>query len=942
VPAGPVEAWFDREEECAILDELVGGIRTGRSASLVMRGEAGIGKTRLLDYAADRAGDLRVERITGVESEMELAFAGIHQLVAPVVDHLDRLPGPQRLALETSFGLVSGGAPDRFFVGLATLTLLSEVARAEPLLCLIDDAQWLDQVSAEILAFVARRLDADPVGIVFAVREPDAGRNVLDGLPELVLTGLAPDDARQLLRSVTRGPVPRPVSERLVTDSGGNPLALLELGTDLNERDLADRLVHGTEPVVQPWPIGRRLEERFLQRARLLPSDSQTFLLLVAAEPTGDPRLLWSAATEMGIDAQVAAAPAEAARLLVVGSRVAFAHPLMRSAVYHAAGAADRRAAHRALGAVTDPDLDADRRAWHRSLAVLAPDEDVALELERAARQAKARGGFAATAALLERAAELTEDSGVRAARLLSAAEAALLAGAPDRSATLVDAARPLAADERQRARAERLRGSIRFALGEMDETPAILLRAALTFPPRDLRRAHDAMFESWFTAMYAGPRQQWPGVRDVATAALELPPIPDAERTIGDRLLTAIAVRETGGDAVDLLRDAVTALTSEHPTKTELLPFPAGWMAAGELWDYDAQYAVARRWVEATQDVGALPMLVTALHALALSQVVCGELSAAEASAGEATEISAAIGTWTMPPAAVGLPVLVGQGQYEQAMATGAAVIEEANQHGLKSVVRTTRWMLTLGHVAAGRYKEALATAQRTAEGDMLMYGNIMLPEIVEAGVRVGERDVALAALARLTDLATRCATPAAMGLLARSRALLAGPEDSADLFEVAIDQIAMSRSRWELGRTHLLYGEWLRRQKRRRDARQHLRTAADLFEAMGAEGFATRAALELGATGERARRRTAETRFDLTWQEERTAHLAAEGQTNHEIAARLFISPSTVDYHLKKVYAKLGVTNRTRLSRALAGRGADPDTASAHGASGTATPGR
>ena len=438
---------LDRLPERAALSQLLEAARAGRSGVLVMHGEPGVGKTALLEYAVESAAGLRVVRVAGVESEMELAFAALQQLCAPMLGQLGGLPDPQRAALGVAFGLDTGAAPDRFLVGLAVLSLLSEAAEQQPLLCVVDDAQWLDRASAQVLAFVARRLLAERIALLFAAREPG---EELRGLPDLAVGGLGEGDARELLGSVIGGPLDERVRDRIVAETRGNPLALLEL----------PRGVPGVPGV--PGLSGR-IEESFRRRLEVLPAATQLLMLVAAAEPAGEPALVWRAAERLGIGAE-ALAPAADAGLLTIGERVVFRHPLVRSAVYRAAPPADRRAAHRALAGATDPQADPDRCAWHRAQATLGPDEDVAAELERSAGRAQARGGLAAAAAFLERAAALTLDPARRAERALAAAEAKYQAGAFDAALGLLGTAEAGPPDQLRRARADRLRGQIAFS----------------------------------------------------------------------------------------------------------------------------------------------------------------------------------------------------------------------------------------------------------------------------------------------------------------------------------------------------------------------------------------------------------------------------------------------------------------------------------------------
>ena len=479
---------WGRGQECAVLDELVSSVRRGESRSLVLRGDAGVGKTALLEHLVESASDLKVARATGVESEMELAFASLHQLCAPMLDRIERLPAPQRDALGIVFGLSAGAAPDPFLVGLAVLSLLSEVAEQRPLLSVVDDAQWLDRTSARTLGFVARRLWAEPVGLVFAAREPG---EELRHVPDLEVHGLRDGDARALLSSAVPFMLDAPVRDRIIAETRGNPLALLELSRGSTAAALA-----GGFGMLPAQALPRRIEEGFVRRLASLPQDSRVLLLIAAAEPVGDPRLLWRAAERLGIG-PAAAERAEAEGLLAIGERVTFRHPLVRSAMYRSAAPEDRRAAHLALAEGTDPEADPDRRAWHRAAAAPEPDEEVAMELERSAARAQARGGLAAAAAFLERSVALTQETAPRAQRALAASQASLHAGAFEAAARLLATAEAGVLDELQRARVELLRGQIASASSAGSEAPGQLLRAAKRLEPLDASLARETYLDA-------------------------------------------------------------------------------------------------------------------------------------------------------------------------------------------------------------------------------------------------------------------------------------------------------------------------------------------------------------------------------------------------------------------------------------------------------------
>lgn len=909
----PSAALLDRSEECETLEKLLGAVRGGMSRTLVIRGEPGIGKTALLEHVAASATGFEVRRLTGVESEIELGFAALHQLLIPSLPDLGRLPEPQRDALGSAFGLVAGGAPDRFLVGLATLTLLAHSAGEVPILCVIDDAQWLDQESAEVLAFVARRLHADRIGLLLAVRESDGRRDIFDRLPELCLNGLPEPDARRLLASVAAGPFTHQVGDRIVAETGGNPLALVELGSELTPRQLIGRSLFP-----EPLPLGRRLQERFLRQVRGLPVETQRLLLLAAAERLGDPDLLWRAAGRLGID-YAAADPAEAARLLVFRPQVIFRHPLIRSAIYHGASPAERRAAHQALAAAIDPERDPDRRAWHRAAAAAVPDEEVAADLARSAERATSRGGYAAAAAFLTRAAELTPDLLRRAERLLAAAEAELIAGDTGRARELLKQAQPRLRDPLRLAEALRLEGAIQFALGEGDKAPATLLDAARALASIDARLSRDTMLEALEAAFYASRS----AMLDVALAADELPPAPVSKPSVADVLLEGFTALLTTGHraAAPLLRKGIETLGSDElPADQGLRWLGLGCWAACELLDEEGWHTLATRWVQLSRDQGALTRLPIALDHLGEWDVVTGRFAAGEAANAERSEILVATGNPELLGAsAIDMLLPAWKGSEDDTWSVASAVIYESGARGLGVGVAYAHWVLAVFELGVGDYEAARTHALMAYEGNFLHIGAFILPDLIESATRSNHRDVADAALDRLQERALADGTELAKGFLARSRAMVAGDGEADALYQEAIACLQRTQAGLDLARAHLLYGEWLRRQRHRLDAREQLRIAHQMFLSMRAEGFAERARHELLATGEKVRRRGTDTQHELTPQEAQIAQLVSQGATNSAIAAQLFISSNTVDYHLRKVYRKLGVSTRTQLARLL-----------------------
>jgi DNA-binding CsgD family transcriptional regulator len=902
-----------RLPERATLNGLLEAARSGRSGVLLVRGEPGVGKTALLEWAIESAVGLRVVRVAGVESEMELAFAALQQLYAPMLDKLEGLPDPQRDALGVAFGLTIGAAPDRFLVGLAALGLLSGVAEQQPLLCVIDDAQWLDRASAQTLAFVARRLLAEPVALVFAAREPGGE---FRGLPELPVGGLREGDARELLSSVLGGPLDERVRDRIVAETRGNPLALLEL----------PRGVPGVPGVPGMPGLPGRIEESFRGRLEVLPAATQLLMLVAAAEPAGEPALVWRAAERLGIGAEAVAAAADAG-LLTIGERVMFRHPLVRSAVYRAASPADRRGAHQALAAATDPQADPDRRAWHRAQATLGPDEAVAAELERSAGRAQARGGLAAAAAFLERSAALTLDPARRAERALAAAQAKYQAGEFEATLALLATAEAGPLDELQRARADRLRGHIAFSSSRGSDAPPLLLKAARQFEPLDPRLARETYLDALAAATFAGRLALGGGMREIAEAA-RMPPPPGPARG-PDLLLDGLALLICEGypAGAPVLRRAVSAFRGADISRDEGLRWL--WLAcraAQIMWDYDSWDVLCDRQITLAHDAGALIALPIALNARAVVHVFAGEFTDAASMVAQAESVIEATGSSIAPYGALALAVF--RGQEAQAAQLIQTATDDVGRRGEGRGLSFIQWADAVLGNSLGRYQEALAAAQRTSEDSpAVQFASWALVELVEAAVRSGVPARAAGAVQRLSGMARACGTDWVLGAEARSRALVSDGQTAENLYREAIDRFGRARLRVDLARAHLVYGEWLRRQRRRRDARDQLGRAYQIFDSVGAAAFAERARIELRAADGHARQATVQTPNTLTAQEALIARLAGDGATNPQIAAQLFISPATVAYHLRKVFTKLGVSSRSQLAPALPARqGAAP----------------
>ncbi|HEY2077789.1 MAG TPA: LuxR family transcriptional regulator [Streptosporangiaceae bacterium] len=899
---------LDRLPERAALSELLDGARSGRSGVLVVRGEPGIGKTALLEHAVESAAGLRVARVAGAESEMELAFASLQQLCAAMLDKLEGLPDPQRDALGVAFGLNRGPAPDRFLVGLAALSLLSEVAEQQPLLCVIDDAQWLDRESAQALTFVARRVLAEPVALVFATREPG---EEFRGLPELLVGGLRDGDARELLSSVIRGPIDERVRERLIAETRGNPLALLEL----------PRGVPGMPDIPGTRKLSTRIEDSFRRRLEILPAATQRLMLVAAAESTGEPALVRRAAERLGIGAE-AVVPAADAGLLVIGERVTFRHPLVRSAVYLAASLQERRAAHQALAGATDRQADPDHCAWHRAQATLGPDEEVASELESSASRAQARGGLAAAAAFLERAAALTLDPVRRAERALAAAQAKFQAGAFDATLGLLATAEAGPPDQFRRALADRLRGQIAFASSRGSDAPPLLLKAAQQFEPLDSRLARETYLDALAAATFAGRLALGGGAREVADAALAAPP-PESARA-PDLLLAGLALLICEGYAAGapVLRQAVSAFSGADISTEEGMRWL--WLAcraAQMVWDYDSWDVLSSRHARLARDAGALIALPIAFNTRAGVHVFAGEFAKAASAVAQAESVTEATGSSIAPYGAVSLAVF--RGREAQAVHLIQAVTDDVGRRGEGGALSFVQWAAALLCNSLGRYEEALAAAQRPSEDSPAVhFPNWTLVELIEAAARSAAPDRAAGALERLSGMTRACGTDWALGVEARSRALVSDGAAAENFYREAIDRFARTRLCVELGRAHLVYGEWLRRQRRIHDARDQLGRAYQIFDSAGAAAFAERARIELRAAGGHARQGAAEPPDTLTSQEALIARLAAEGASNPEIAEQLFISRATVAYHLRKVFTKLGVSSRSQLALALPAR--------------------
>ncbi|MGW4489543.1 ATP-binding protein [Amycolatopsis sp. NPDC004368] len=896
---------LDRRAERETLERLLDSVRGGKSQALVLRGEAGAGKTVLLEHLVGRAAGFRIARAAGVQSEMELAFAGLHQLCAPMLDGAEALPDPQRVALRTAFGLSPGPAPDRFLVGLAVLGLLAEAARERSLLCVIDDAQWLDSASAQALAFVARRLVAESVALVFAVREP-APVTDLTGVAQLVVGGLPDAAARALLDSVLRLPADDRVRDRIVAETRGNPLALVELSHGLSPKELAEGFA-----LAGATTIPRRVEQRYQARLARLGSETKRLLVVAALEPQGDPVTLWRAARLLDIGAE-AAEPALSAGLIEIGTHVRFRHPLVRSAIYQAAAPSERRRAHWALAQVTDADADLDRRAWHAAQAAEAPAEEAAEQLVRSACRAQARGGMAAAAAMLERAAELSATPATRAKRTLEAAHITHVAGAPEEALRLLSIAEAGPLARLEKAKADLLRGRISLTVNRGREAPPLLFAAARRLEELDVGLARETYLDALLAGMFAGATAA--ELREVAEAARAAPRSPRPPGP-ADLLLDGLAIRFTAGFAPSLpmLRRALSAFRTPELSLKELHWLWLAHIMAGNMWD--EQTLDTARHLQLARDMGALDTLPLALASHIGAHVYAGDLIIAAHLRDELAEVSRATG---IPAATYGSLLLAAwRGREDEARdviaRTEAEAVRRGEGFGLL-IVGASRAVLCN---SLGYYAEALDSADSARQRPPVMGVEpwLALVELVEAATRLGRTAVAEEAFAKLAETTRAGGTDWGLGVEARSRALLATGEAAESAYREAVERLSRTRVRGECARAHLLYGEWLRRARRRADARGQLRTAHDMFTEMGMEAFAERAGRELRATGGTARKRSVETGTELTAQEAQIVRMVREGLSNAEIGARLFLSPRTVEWHLGRIYDKLNVTSRRRL---------------------------
>jgi DNA-binding CsgD family transcriptional regulator len=886
-PTGLSERFVGRHRELSRIEELIARGRHGHGGALVVRGEPGVGKTALLEQARRIASDLRLLDGWGSQFEAEVPFAALHQLCVPILGRMAELPAPHREALEAAFGL-GPGAPDPFRVGLAMLELLAGVAHDSPVLCSIDDAHWLDASSRAVLTFVGRRVGAEPIVMLFAAR-PANGPGDLDALPGVEVAGLSAGEARTLLAEL-HVTLDEQVRERLIAEARGNPLALREL----------PRAGGYAAPDTTALPT--RVERSFQARLAHLGADARRLLTLASADSTGAPRLLWDAARRLGLDLTNAGHAAAATGLVSFAGRVQFCHPLARSAVYRAASPDLRRQAHEALAAATDPVTDPDRRAWHRAEASAAPDDAVAADLERCAARARERGGMVAAAAFLERAAALTLDPATAVDRTLAAAAAHLGAAAPDAAERLLTTVEPGGLDECRRAEVDILRGRIAFTRHTDSRGPRHMLRAARRLAPVDPSRSRDTFLDALEMALVVGRAD---GVMDTVLTEARASAPPVARPDLLDALIRLD--RDGHRAAVPLLRrlldDRAEPIWTRRPALASIL--------AAELWDPHTHSTIVDWLIKSGRASGSPFLLRMGLAQRVTGAALAGDVPRALVAVAEEEAIADAIGA---PPLLYPRLYLAAvRGRRREALALFRSALATATEGGAGQLIANVYWAQSVFYNGQADYAAALAAAQRATEHGDLFLAGAALPELIEAAVRCGQPGLADEALAVLGERAEASGTPSSLGITAYARALVSGHEDD---YREAIRHLDAAPLVPYRGRAHLLYGEWLRRQGRRRDSRDALQTAQHLLTSAGIEAFARRATTELRATGHTARsRNSTDTHHRLTAQETAIAQLAADGATTNEIAARLLLSPRTIDAHLRSIFRKLGIGSRRQL---------------------------
>jgi DNA-binding CsgD family transcriptional regulator/tetratricopeptide (TPR) repeat protein len=901
---------IDRAAECEAIDRLLAGARAGVSGALVLRGEPGVGKTALLEYAVEFGDGMLVVRLVGTKPEVDVPFAALHELLSSLRPALDPLSDRHRDALGSTLGLMPTLSTDRLMLGAALLNLLSNAAEEQPLLCIIEDAQWLDPETAETLAFVCRRLDAEGIALLLATRDLTSVYGTFDQLAELHVEALSEEAAGRLISSLGDPPPAGGVQDRVITEGDGNPRALLEFARALSRSQLA-----GSAPLPDLLPISRRLGDAYLEVIRQLPVETRTLLLIVAAVPRCPVDVFWRAAEALGVSLEGVHA-AEADGLLSIGSRVRFPDPLLRPVVYGAARPNERRRVHQALAEAIGLEGDPGGSAWHRAAAAPVVDEELASELAQAAALVAKRDGCPGTARLLERSAGLTPDHTLRIERTLAAARAHLEAGTLRRASTLLAEAEAesAGAGELAHTQTQRLRAELAVARGEDGVVPTFVA-AARAVEDTDPTLAREIYLEALEAAILAGELGGRDAVNETARAARGVPRGAETEETSADLLLDGITRQLTGDReaAVPMLRAAIATLRRDPDPRWIGL---AGHVA-GDLWDDEALHSLAVLWVELARESEALTALPNALRLLARYEILVGRFEVAEQHLDEALEISAAAGNAGIAGGTkLGEFIIAAwRGNEVEAVTLAEASIADAAALGKGILISFANYARAVLENGLGRYGVALTAAQQAVEGWPLWIANRAVPELVEAAVRCGERDIAVAQTEELARMASPSGSAWALGMLARSRALVADDRHAEALYLEAIDQLKRCRVSPELARARLLYGEWLRRHRRRADAREPLRTACATLTLIGARGFAERAEAELRASGEHLRREPFARTQTLTPHEERIGRLVSEGASNAEIAEKLFVSPRTVEYHLSKIFRKVGVSSRKEL---------------------------
>jgi DNA-binding NarL/FixJ family response regulator len=842
---------------------------------------------------------------------MELPYACLQEFLRSEIEEIEQLPHPQRRAVEVALGRADGDAPDRLLVGLGLLNLLSILSAKRAVLCVIDDAQWLDTPSAQAIAFAARHVSKEAVAFLFGARKlTDAVR----GLTELTVTGLGDRDARELLGTAVPARLDHAVIDRLVAETHGNPLAILEMPRGLTPSQLA-----GGFGLPVSVTLAGQIEESYRRRLAKLSPDSRRLLLIVAADSTGDAGVIWRAADCLGIAEQSAEA-LENDRLVEFGERVVFRHPLVRSAVYSTAAPKDRREAHGALAEASDRHSDPDRRAWHRARATVRPDEAVAAELEASAERAQSRGGFAAAGAFLERSVALTMDPGRRAVRALRAAQANRLAGALDAASGLAVIAERGPLDHLERAQLDALLGQIAFARSRGNEVSPLLLQAASRLEQVDLQLARDAYLEALIAALFSGNLAGEANLQAVAKAVRAMPASGRPPRA-PDLLLEGLALLITDGykPGVTVLKKALNAFRGDDLSAEERLRW--SWVAggtAGFIWDHDTWDVLTARQERLARDLGALAVLPMALSTRVGVCLFAGDIANARFLVDQVQIVTDASDNRRFPNAALFLAAF--RGDDSQARELIGTITRDSQTRGEGLALTVALWAKAVLCNGRGQYEEAFhAATEAVRDPNDLWYWGWSAVELIEAASRTSRADRARPVLELLAESTDASGTEWALAVQARCRALLSGGADAEASYREAIERLLPTRMQLDLARTRLLYGEWLRRQQRQRDARDQLRRANGLFADFDMTGFADRAAGELLATGEKVRKRTVGAGLELTSQEMRISELAARGAANQDIAEQLFISLATVEYHLSKVYRKLGIRSRMQLAAIL-----------------------